>query len=104
MAALDQPFTPRRGSNQVVTSTTPAAAVTIDATDTSLRVVNTGANKAYVMTYLSTEAGPPVASATEHVVAAGMSTTIGIPFTHNRVSHFSVGGTTLEISTGTGLF
>ncbi len=50
-----QPFMPKYGSNQVLTAGAASASATIDQSNNQVRVVNTGANKAYFRTYNSTD-------------------------------------------------
>ena len=89
-------FNPHRGSNQVVTPGAASAAVTIDATDKYVRLVNSGANICYVRvgtgTQTATTADMPVASGESVIVRKGDG--------ENNLAHISAAGTTLNIQTG----
>lgn len=98
-----QPFSPKRGSNQVLTPAAGAAIATIDSQKTCMqvRIANTGANICYVATYGSDETAY-VATVADHAVAAGQTSVITKPMSHNLMSHISAAGTTIQVSVGNG--
>lgn len=100
-----KPFGPKWGSNQVVTAGA-SATISIDATNESVRVFNSGAtNKAYVRTYRAADfAGltPPAATAADFPIGANMASTFTKAVGDDTLAYFSAAGTTLEIMTGTG--
>jgi len=99
---IKQPFFPSYGSNQVVSPAAAAAAITIDKDAKQVRIINTGANIAYVQTYSSTESPAPVATTADFPIPAGGASTITKSMYHDRLSHISAAGTTLQIMTGEG--
>lgn len=94
-------FSPHYGSNQVVTPGAASAAITIAAGSKQVRIVNTGANIAYVRTYRDAD-GAQTASAADFPIAAGARETITKDDTHDRLAHISASGTTLNVMTGEG--
>jgi hypothetical protein len=104
------PFTPSFGSNQAVTLGVAAEQhFRIIVADRTLRIMNTGGtNPLYFKTYASgsTVLAPPapatLASVADCRVNASMTTTIGMPATHDAISLFSPAGTTVEFMTGNG--
>jgi hypothetical protein len=93
-----RPFTPQRGTNQVVSPAAASASVTIDARAKSVRLVNSGANICYVRigtdTQTATTADLPVRTAESIVVSKGDG--------ENTIAYISAAGTTLNIQTGEG--
>lgn len=98
-----QPFAPAYGTNQPVSSTSPAASISIVPGNKQLRVVNTGTAKGYVKAFNSKNSpASTAASAADFCVPGGMASTITINQDFDTVSHFSSTGTTLEIMEGEG--
>lgn len=98
-----QPFAPHRGSSQTLSATTTSQIATIDGDDLSVRIVNTGSNLGYVVTYGTSETAI-VATEAQHGVAAGATSVISKPKGHNRLAYISATSTTtLIVSTGEGL-
>ncbi len=102
------PFSPRYGSGQVLTATSSAASTAINNADQQVRIVNTGAQKAYVRTYSSLKGTLTVsATAADFVIPAGMASTLTKPtggdFGHDTLTYISAAGTTLEVITGSGV-
>lgn len=99
-----KPFNPKWGSNQVVSATSPAALITIDGSNESVRVYNSGAtNKGYVRIYRAADyAGisAPVASAADYPIGPNMASVITKAVGDDTLSYFSAAGTTLEVMTG----
>lgn len=96
-----QPFSPHYGTNQVLSAAAGAAIANLDPVDKSVRIINTGANKAYIRIYNS--AGTVgVASVADFPVLPGASSTITKADGHDRMSYQSTAGTTLEVCTGEG--
>lgn len=101
MSAL-RPFSPKYGSNQVVSPASSAANITIEASNNQVRVVNTGTNKMYFKTF-SLLASPTAAATTaDFIVMPGMSSTVTKDLAHDTLSHISASGTTSEVMTGDG--
>jgi len=98
---IKQPFAPHYGSNQVLAAAAAASAVAISHQAKQMRVVNTGANKAYFRTYDSGSAPIPAASTADYCVPPGLAATVS-KIGHNAISVISAGGTTLEVMTGEG--
>jgi hypothetical protein len=92
------PFKPHYGSNQVVTPGAASASVSIDKSDKSVRVVNTGANKGY----FRIGAGAQTATVADCPVAAGASLVVEKGDGADTIAHISAAGTTFEIMTGEG--
>lgn len=97
------PFTPRYGSNKVLTATSTPANASLDSRDNQIRIVNNGTQKAYVRTYSSEQGTVNInAAATDFMVAPGMASTL-TKATHDTLSYISASGTTLEVVTGSGI-
>lgn len=92
------PFRPHQGSNQVVTPAAASASVTINATDKSVRLVNSGAAICYVRfgtgAQTATTADTPVLPNSALIVCKAEG--------ENTLAHISAVGTTLNIQTGEG--
>lgn len=105
---IHQPFAPKFGSTvQVSPAAASANSTTFDRDRSSrqVRFVNTGAAACYVRTFdtnNSGTAGYNVATVADHLVPAGMSSTISKPAQHNGLAYISAAGTTLEASLGEG--
>lgn len=97
-----QPFFPKYNSNQIVTPGAASAAITIDGDNRQVRIVNTGANIAYVQTCSSRDNATHVASTADFPIPGGMAATITKDTSHDRLAHISAAGTTLNIMTGDG--
>lgn len=100
-----QPFMPKYGSNQVLTAGAASASATLDRGNKQVRVVNTGANKAYFRTYNATD-GAQSATIADCVVIPGETVIVtkngsGVDG-HNSLAYISAAGTTLEVMTGEG--
>jgi hypothetical protein len=99
--SAQQPFSPHYGSNQVLTAGAAALSADIDATNAQVRIVNTGANIAYVRTY-SSRAAAAVASTADLPIAAGAAKVFTKSLEHDKLSYISAAGTTLQMITGEG--
>lgn len=99
---LPRPFSPQFGSNQILTlaAATPQP-VSVTPDSTTLYVYNSGTGDLYVAAY-SSKAAAYVASNKDFRVPPGASRLIYIGDVLDRVSAFSVAGTTAEIMTGDG--
>lgn len=95
------PFNPQYGSNQVLTPSASSATVAINKACKQVRILNTGANIAYVRVY-DNSAGTQAATTADCPIAAGMSTTLTKDEAHNALAHISAAGTTLQVMTGEG--
>jgi hypothetical protein len=96
-----QAIAPVFGSNQIVTANSSSQSTPINASAPQVRVVNTGANKAYVRTYSSS--GPAQSATTaDFVVLPNMASTF-TKSNHDTLAYISASGTTLEIISGDGL-
>lgn len=95
-----QPFAPHYGSTQSLAAAAagPSANVLLSAQDQQVRILNTGANVAYIRTGEGTQ----VATAADFPVAPGQSATITKGVTHNNLAYISPAGSTLVVSTGNG--
>lgn len=99
---IKQPFFPAYGTNQVVSPGAASAAVAINKDNRQVRIVNTGANIAYVQTFSSLDQAGTVASTIDFPVPAGAMCTISKDIDHDQIAHISAAGTTLNIMTGDG--
>jgi hypothetical protein len=92
------PFNASRGTNQVVSPAAVSASISINKADTSVRLVNSGANICYVRigegVHTATTADIPVRSAESVIVGKGLG--------EGTVAYISAAGTTLNIQTGIG--
>ena len=95
------PFSPDYGCNVVLTAAALSANTPIKAQSSQLRIVNNGANIAYVRPYASAD-GTVDATTADLAVAAGQSTTVTKSQAHDRLSYISALGTTLQVMTGQG--
>lgn len=98
--SLHQPFFPHFGSNQVLTAGASSASAVLHRGPKQIRVANTGANKAYIRTYDSTD-GAQSATTADYCIQPGTAAVIS-KIHHNAVAYISATGTTLEIMTGEG--
>ena|SRR5690242_20688997 len=98
---VKQPFNPQYGSNQVLTAAASSASASIDPNCKQLRVVNTGANKAYFRIYNSGD-GSQNATTADFAIMPNMASTITKFQDHNAIAYISASGTTIEIMTGEG--
>ena len=99
---IKQPFMPAYGTNQVVAPAAAAATITINKDNRQVRIVNTGANIAYVQTFSNNDQPGTNATTASFPIAAGQASTITKDTDHDRLSHISAAGTTLNIMTGDG--
>lgn len=93
------PFQPKRGANHVATVTNSSVSTAIDAAAKSVRLVNTGADIAYVRIGVAPQTAlsgldMPVVAGTELVVSKGMGEDV--------IAYISPTTTTLHIQTGEG--
>lgn len=97
MAFINQ-FSPRTGSNLVVTPAATSANSAINSQDTAIRLVNSGANICYVRVgeaaQTATTADTPVRSGSELIIRKADG--------HANIGYISAAGTTLNIQTGEG--
>lgn len=96
------PFKPHYGTNQVVTPAAGAATISLNATDKSVRVVNTGANKGYFRIGTVAAITAQAATVADCPVAAGQSVVVEKAEGEDNLSHISAAGTTFEVMTGEG--
>jgi len=97
-----QPFFPKYNSNQVVSAGAASAVITIEKDNRQVRILNTGANIAYVQTYSSLDNAAHAATVADFPVAPNQSCIISKDTSHDRLAHISAAGTTLQIMTGDG--
>ncbi len=93
-----RPFSPSRGTNQVVTPAAVSASVEIAKGARSVRLVNSGANICYVRI----GAGAQTASTADMPVRSAESVIVSKGDDENTVAYISSAGTTLNIQTGEG--
>lgn len=98
---IKQPFCPQYGSNQVLAAAAATASSAITADCKQVRIVNTGANKAYFRIYNSND-GAQNATVADCPIPAGMATTVTKDMAHNAIAVISAAGTSLEVMTGEG--
>lgn len=99
MSAL-QPFSPHFGTNQVLTAGAAALNATIDAVDKEVRIMNTGANIAYVR--ISRTDAIVAATTADFPIASGQTSTITKADGQNNLSYISAAGTSLQVMSGEG--
>lgn len=99
---IKQPFFPAYGTNQVVSPAAGSATITINKDNRQVRIVNTGANIAYVQTFSSQDQAGTTATTADFAVPAGAMCTISKDTDHDQLAHISASGTTLNIMTGDG--
>lgn len=99
---IKQPFFPAYGTNQVVSPAAASANITINKDNRQVRIVNTGANIAYVQTFSSQDQAGTTATTADFAVPAGAMCTISKDTDHDQLAHISASGTTLNIMTGDG--
>lgn len=99
---IKQPFFPAYGTNQSLTAGAGSLNATINKDNRQVRIVNTGANIAYVQTYSSLDQAGTTASATDFPVPAGAMCTISKDTDHDQLAYISSAGTTLQVMTGDG--
>jgi hypothetical protein len=95
MSVVNQ-FSPRLGSNQVVTPAAASATIAINQQDKAVRLVNSGANICYVRIGggAATTADIPVRANSEIIIRKSTEDTV--------LTHISASGTTLNVATGEG--
>lgn len=98
---VKQPFFPHYGTNQVLAAAAAAAPAALPHGGKQLRVVNTGAAKAYFRTYNSLTTPAPVASIADYCIPAGLGCVVS-KIGHDMISVISATGTTLEVMVGEG--
>jgi hypothetical protein len=97
------PFAPQFGSTQqAVLGASGTSIKNIPGDCQVLRVLNVGAGDLYVRPYSSLQAVPPVASAVDYRVLPSTDRLIYVGDAMDRVSLFSIAGTTAEIMQGDG--
>ena len=96
--SVNNQFSQRDKSNQVVTPAATSASVTVNAQDKAVRLVNSGANICYVRigtgAQTATTADIPVRTASEIIIRKKLG--------DDTIAHISASGTTLNIATGEG--
>ncbi len=97
---IKQPLFPQYGSTQVLTSAASSASAAIHFSSKQLRVVNTGAAKAYFRTYNSND-GAQSATTADYCLPPNTGAVVS-KMGHNAIAHISATGTTLEVMTGEG--
>lgn len=100
---IKQPFFPAYGTNQALTlaAATPGNA-TLNKESRQVRIVNTGANIAYVQTFSSVDQPGTLATAVDFPVPAGAMCTISKDTDHDTLAYLSTAGTTLNVMSGDG--
>ena len=96
--SVNNQFSQRDKSNQVVTPAATSASVTVNAQDKAVRLVNSGANICYVR--IGT--GAQTATTADIPVRTGSEIIIRKKDGDDTVAHISASGTTLNIATGEG--
>src|SRR6187549_2783997 len=96
-------FNPSYGTNQVLTAGSASLPATVNKDDDQVRIVNSGASKAYVRCYSSLTVPAPAATTADACVAAGQTSTFTKGQVNDRVAYISAGGTTLDLMTGNGV-
>jgi len=96
-------FNPSYGTNQVLTAGAASLPATVNKDDDQVRIVNSGASKAYVRCYSSLTVPAPAATTADACVAAGQTSTFTKGQVNDRVAYISAGGTTLDLMTGNGV-
>ena len=96
-------FNPAFGTNQVLTTGAASLIVVVNKDDDQVRIVNSGASKAYVRFYSSLTVPAPAATTADACVAAGQTSTFTKGQVNDRVAYISAGGTTLDLMTGNGV-
>lgn len=94
-----RPFCPHKGSNQQVTAAGTSAQITLDATDPSVRVVNTGSTNAVHVRIGKTSVTATVA---DTPVLPGQALVLRKGEDEDALAYISASGTTLEVQTGDG--
>jgi hypothetical protein len=89
-------FSPRYGSNLVVAPGAASANSAINAQDSAVRLVNTGANVCYVRVGEAAQ----TATTADLAVRAGSEVIIRKASGHANIAYISATGTTLNIQTG----
>ena len=92
------PFKPHYGTNQIVTPAAGAASISLDKNDTSVRIINSGANIGYFRLGLS----PQTATTADCPVNAGQTIVVEKAMATDTLSHISSAGTTFQVMTGEG--
>ncbi len=98
-----QVFNPAFGSNQVIAAAAASAAVSVNQNDDQVRIINTGANIAYVRAYWSATVPAPAATVADLPIPPGMASTLTKGQVNDRIAYISAAGTTLNIMTGNGV-
>ena len=93
-----RPFNPARGTNQVASSGSASASVSLDKAAHSVRLVNSGSNICYVRI----GEGAQTATTADMPVRAGESVIVSKGDGEDTLAHISAAGTTLNIQTGEG--
>lgn len=99
---IKQPFMPAYGTNQVLSAAAASANATINKDNRQVRIVNTGANIAYVQTYSSADQPGTAASIADFPIAGGQASTITKDTKHDTLAYISAAGTSLQVMTGDG--
>lgn len=98
---IRQPFFPQYGSNQVLTAGAASLTTSINQKCKQVRVVNSGAAKAYFRTYNSIN-GATAATVADCVALPNVPVIVTKDEGHDSLSYISATGTTLEVMTGEG--
>ena len=97
------PFQPVNGSTIIVTPAAGSANSPILLKSQQVRILNTGANIAYIRTYGSLDlATAAVATTADYPIASGQASVISKGVEHDRIAYISAAGTTLQITPGDG--
>lgn len=98
--SAEQPFSPKYGSNQIVTIGAAASVdAPIDASNQNVRILNTGVNIAHVRVMAGTGTA---ATAADYPIGAGQDKVITKAIGQNNIACYSLLGTTLQVMTGEG--
>lgn len=96
------PFQPKAGSNQILAATPASAIATLDRSNNQVRVLNSGAGKAYFRIFDSRATPGAVATTADYPILPNASATVSKGLNQDSIAYVSVDGTTLEVMTGEG--
>ena len=96
------PFKPHFGTNQVVSPAAGALSITINETDKTVRVANTGTNKGYFRFGTAEQITAQAATVADCVVPGGAVVYAEKAEGDDTLSYISASGTTFEVMTGEG--
>lgn len=98
-----QPFSPKQGANQNIAVTTASQIVTIGKGEKQLRIINKGAGDAYVYHYnAANSSAVRVASTADYRVAAGQTSIITKPESHDTLAVVGDAACTVSFVPGEG--